>query len=98
VRRTIKLRPATRPLRPSYPGARRIVARPATLSGSQRTAAGIGSTVWSVVGTAGAAASAYHGYRRHGTVGAAIGWGLLGAIFPIFTIPVAFAQGFGKRK
>jgi len=41
--------------------------------------------------------SAFHGYRRHnGSVGAAVGWGVLGAVFPIITPAVAFAQGFGK--
>lgn len=48
----------------------------------------------SVVGTA---AGAYHGYRRTGSVGWAIGWAVMGALFPIVTIPVALAQGFGKR-
>jgi hypothetical protein len=42
--------------------------------------------------------STYHGYRRHGTVGAAIGWGVLGAIFPVITPAVALAQGFGQPK
>lgn len=42
--------------------------------------------------------STYHGYRRHGTVGAAIGWGILGAIFPVITPAVALAQGFGRPK
>lgn len=42
-------------------------------------------------------ASAYHGYRRHrGSLGWAIGWGLLGSIFPIITPAIALAQGFGK--
>lgn len=40
---------------------------------------------------------AYHGYARHnGSIGAAIGWGLLGGIFFPITPAVAFAQGFGK--
>jgi hypothetical protein len=44
-------------------------------------------------------ASAFHGYRRgRGSVGGAIGWGLLGALFPIITPAVALAQGFGKPK
>lgn len=42
--------------------------------------------------------STYHGYRRHGTIPAALGWGLLGAIFPVITPAVALAQGFGQRK
>jgi len=50
-----------------------------------------------VVSMASAGASAYHGYKRNrGSVGWAIGWGVLGAIFPIITPAVALAQGFGK--
>lgn len=46
----------------------------------------------------GAGIGAYHGYKRNESVGWAIGWALLGSIFPIVVIPVAFAQGLGKRK
>lgn len=47
----------------------------------------------------GATTGAYHGYKRHnGSIGAAIGWFFLGAFFPVITIPVSLAQGFGKRK
>lgn len=49
-------------------------------------------------GTAGTALGAYHGYKRHDSVGAGIGWGILGGLFWPISIPVAFAQGFGKRK
>ncbi len=45
---------------------------------------------------AGTALGAYHGYRRSDSIGGAIGWGLLGSLFPLIVIPVAFAQGFGK--
>lgn len=51
-----------------------------------------------VLSMASAGVSTYHGYRRHGTVGAAIGWGILGAIFPVITPAVALAQGFGHPK
>lgn len=48
---------------------------------------------------ASASASAYHGYKRsRGSTGAAVGWGLLGLIFPIITPAVALAQGFGDPK
>lgn len=47
---------------------------------------------------AGAAAGAYHGYKRNGSVGWAIGWAMLGSIFPLITGGVAVAQGFGKPK
>jgi hypothetical protein len=44
-------------------------------------------------------ASAFHGYRRsRGSVGSAIGWGLLGGFFPVITPAVALAQGFGKPR
>ncbi len=49
----------------------------------------------------GAAGLAYHGYSRSkGSVPAAIGWGILGAIFPINFVAggVAAAQGFGKPR
>lgn len=54
--------------------------------------------VWGVLSAASSGASAYHGYKRSGSVGAAIGWGLLGAFFPVITPAVALAQGFGKPK
>jgi len=46
---------------------------------------------------AAAGASAYHGYKRNNSIGWAIWWGLMGGLFPIITVPVALAQGFGKR-
>jgi len=52
---------------------------------------------YGVLSVAGGALSAYHGYKRNDSVGWAIGWGLLGAWFPIITVPVALAQGYGKR-
>lgn len=39
---------------------------------------------------------AYHGYKRNESVGWAIGWALLGGLFPIITPAIALAQGFGK--
>jgi hypothetical protein len=47
---------------------------------------------------AGTAAGAYHGYKRTESVGWAVGWALLGGFVPYIVIPVAFAQGFGKKK
>lgn len=53
--------------------------------------------IYAVLGLAGTALGAYHGYRRNrGSIGWAIGWGLLGGMFPVITVPVAFAQGYGK--
>lgn len=50
-----------------------------------------------VLSIAGAGIGAYHGYKRNDSVGWAIGWGVLGAMFPVITSAVAFAQGVGKR-
>ena len=55
------------------------------------------ATLVRVASIAGVGLGAYHGYMRHGTIPWAIGWGLLGGLAPIITIPVALAQGFGKR-
>lgn len=45
----------------------------------------------------GAGACAYHGYKRNsGSVGWAIGWGVLGGLFPILTTVIAFAEGYAK--
>lgn len=46
----------------------------------------------------GTAAGAYHGYKRNNSLGWAIGWALLGGLFPVITVSVAAAQGFGKRE
>ena len=53
---------------------------------------------YAVAGVAGAALGAYHGYKRNDSIGWAIGWSLLGSIFPVIVIPIAYAQGIGKRK
>lgn len=69
---------------------------------TQQEVRGIATTTMLVYGgivVASSGASAFHGYRRsRGSVGAAVGWGLLGALFPIITPAVALAQGFGKPK
>jgi hypothetical protein len=47
----------------------------------------------------GAALAVYHGYKRnHESLGWGIAWGALGALFPLITVPVALAQGFGEEK
>lgn len=51
-----------------------------------------------VLSIAGLATGVFHGYRRNRSIGWALGWGLLGTMFPYITIPVALAQGFGKPK
>jgi hypothetical protein len=45
---------------------------------------------------AGTGLGVYHGYKRTGSLGWALAWGLLGGMFPIITIPVALAQGFAR--
>jgi len=69
---------------------------------SQQDVSRIASTtllVWGGIVVVSSGASAFHGYRRsRGSVGAAVGWGLLGAFFPIITPAVALAQGYGKPK
>lgn len=57
-----------------------------------------GSFPWvPALSTIGAGVGAYHGYLRNNSVGWGVVWGLLGAAFPIFVVPIAFAQGIGKR-
>ncbi len=53
---------------------------------------------YALAGVAGTAIGAYHGYKRNDSVGWAIGWALLGGLFPVVVIPVAYAQGIGERK
>lgn len=48
--------------------------------------------------TAAVAASAYHGYKRTRSLGWTLVWAAAGLFIPIVTIPVALAQGFGKRR
>jgi hypothetical protein len=54
---------------------------------------------WTLLKTASAAASAFHGYRRNNeSLGWAVGWGLLGYIIPVVVPVVGAAQGFAKPK
>lgn len=53
---------------------------------------------WSIASTASFAASVYHGYKRNDSIGWALWWGFMGALFPIVTPTIALAQGFGKPK
>jgi len=81
-----------------------------TLKGLGRLGGGLGREIpadgsqnpWTWVyvasGLAGTGLGAYHGYKRNNSVGWGIGWALLGGMFPIIVIPLAFAQGVGKRK
>jgi len=62
-----------------------------TLTPAQRTA-------YALLGTAGMGIGLYHGWKRTGSTGWTIGWGLLGAWLPILVIPLAFIQGIGKKE
>lgn len=53
--------------------------------------------IWMWLSAASSAASAYHGYKRNQSIGWAIGWALLGGMFPVIVPAIAVAQGFGKK-
>jgi hypothetical protein len=40
----------------------------------------------------------YHGYKRTGSLLWALVYGLAGRVLPLVAVPVAVAQGFGKKK
>lgn len=82
------------------PGNGTALAPPTQMSSRDVRRIGRGAFLaYGTIVVASSGASAYHGYKRsRGSVGAAIGWGLLGGMFPIITPIVALAQGFGKPK
>jgi hypothetical protein len=42
---------------------------------------------------------AFHGYRRsNGSILTALAWALLGKWKPLYVVPIALAQGVGRRK
>ncbi len=45
-----------------------------------------------------AVVAGYHGYRRDRSAMAGLGWGFMGAIFPVVTPVVAFAQGYARPR
>lgn len=53
---------------------------------------------FAVIDMASVVACAYHGYKRNNSVGWAIGWGLVGGMFPLISVAIAVAEGFGKPK
>lgn len=55
------------------------------------------SPAYTALALTGTALGAYHGYKRNNSVGWAIAWAVLGGAFPFIAIPVALAQGVGKR-
>lgn len=56
------------------------------------------TTVYRFAGAAAAAALAFHGYKRTGSVGWAIAWALGGGLVWPVGLGIAVAQGFGKPK
>ena len=50
------------------------------------------------VSTGSAVALVYHGYKRTGSIVWALIYGFAGKKVPIVAVPVALAQGFGKRR
>ena len=57
------------------------------------------SPAYQILATVSMLASGYHGYKRNNdSVGWAIGWGLLGSMFPIITPFVAVVQGYAEPE
>jgi hypothetical protein len=71
---------------------------PVVINGNLQKGATTLGLIWTAASIAGTAGGAYHGYKRNKSIGWAIGWGLLGGLFPIIVLPLAAAQGFGKPK
>jgi hypothetical protein len=61
---------------------------------SAGSAAGI---AWGVLGLAGLGLGLYHGWHRTHKTGWTVGWGVAGALVPVFTIPLILIQGVGKK-
>ena len=84
------------------PGSLGIITNEVTGELGQEPPPGSAYWKWMVAlsSVAGAGVLAYHGYKRTHSTAAAIGWGILGAIFPVNLVAggIAAAQGFGKRK
>lgn len=80
---------------------------PPEVSSAIMTSAAQAQSFWSqpavvytryTVSTLSAAASAYHGYRRNGSLGWGLWWALMGGLFPLITPAIGLAQGWGKRQ
>ncbi len=76
--------------------------RPALLGDDvpqKQTSLSVSSVVSSpAVKTASAILLTYHGYRRTGSILWALLYGLAGRTVPVVAVPIAAAQGLGKRK
>ncbi len=55
------------------------------------------SPAWVALSTVSMALSAYHGYKRNNSVGWALAWGFLGAMFPVIVPTIALAEGYGEK-
>ncbi len=57
----------------------------------------VANQLWRAAAVVSVGACAFHGYRRNQSIGWGAGWGILGGLFPVITVAIAAAQGFGKR-
>ena len=56
----------------------------------------VATVAYGLLSLAGSVSGAYHGYKRNNSVGWAIGWAILGGMFPVITIPLSLAEGYAK--
>ena len=58
-----------------------------------------GGIIWGIAGSVATGALVYHGYKRSRKhpIGSALLWFLGSIVWPI-TLPIAFAQGYAKKK
>ncbi|RLB43813.1 MAG: hypothetical protein DRH30_02635 [Deltaproteobacteria bacterium] len=59
--------------------------------------ASTGQKILYTAGLASVPALGYHGFKRNDSVGWALVWGVFGSMVWPITVPVALAQGFGKK-
>ena len=50
------------------------------------------------LGMVAGAACAYHGFKRNESAGWAVAWAAFGSGAPFLALPIALAQGFGRRE
>ena len=58
----------------------------------------VATVAYGLLSLAGSVSGAYHGYKRHNSVGWAIGWAILGGMLPVITIPLSLAEGYAKPE
>lgn len=59
---------------------------------------GRGKQIYIAASAVSAALSAYHGYKRSGSMAVALGWGAAGALLPGVAPAYAIYQGFGRKR